>query len=468
MDVVNDFLHQVHGATRLKPKAQAEKLRTLLGLHPANNPYIVKIHNSGDVATSDIEKLVAQRNFYNDDWLAFQTAVVLFVRMANSMNPWSTLESYDLFAMFLNDLVVAFTNKSRGYLLSSLLQDTINFVLPLAAQLDIQLLPREANRKPRLIHLASLLLRVFNNIRSQLGAGDVIEAVKKSIMLFVGLKLCSVYFRSSNPLLCRNVFSNMSNANLRFLAYPKNEQLQFRYYLAKFYLVKYQFVDAFQHLGWCLENCPRNYQVDNHNVTLILRDLIPVGLILGKMPKVDAIRRKYYSSPAASPKFLTLYMDLAIAIRTGNFLLFHEIVRRPENADFLKRHQLLLALGERANIGILRNLLKRAHLLDTAVAKISYDSVRAALQVSMGGLQITDLLGPKRPAAPAELDDFLVENYLITLIDQNLVKGKLFPRLRVVSLSKTDAFPNQAHINFVKFGNGKEGVLSNGDEWMAV
>lgn len=466
MDILNDFLLQVNQASRLRPQQQAGKINSLLRLHPSLNPVIVKLNNLGDLDEAQIEDAVQQRNFYNDDWIAFNSVIVSFVRLSNQLNPYSVLESYDLYATFLNDLSVAFTNKNRGYLLSPLIQDTIAFVVPLATQLDMQLLYKENQRRPRLTHIAALLLKIFNNIRSQLGAGDHIEAAKKSIMLFIGTRLCLTYFRLSNPLLCRNVFSNMNNANLQLGSYPMNQQIQYRYYLAKFYMVKYQFVDAYQHFHWCLTHCPSNYCQDNDNITRILRDIIPVGIILGKTPNIDNICRMFYSSPAKCPPFLALYSQLMESIKQGNFYQFHQLINNPTHYDFLKQHKIILFLSAKSCVVILRNLIKRSWILQGKQARLDYDTIRIALEVSLSGLLLHSVnkLGPT--TQPEIIDDFVVENCLITLIDQNLLKGKLFPRLRVVSLSKTNVFPAVDSINFVKFGNGPEGTPNYADKWM--
>lgn len=467
MNIFDDFLLRIHNASRQPPKPQAEQLLSLLRLHPSLNPMVVKLYNLGDLNIRQVSDAVELRKLYNDDWLAFNEVVISFVKLSNQLNPWSTLESFDLYATYLNDLSVAFTNKNLGYVLSPLLQDTIEFVIPLATQLDMQLLYKENQRKPRLNYIAAILLKIFNNIRSQLGAGDHIEAAKKSIMLFIGTRLCLTYFRLENPLLCRNVFSNMNNASLKLSSYPMNQQIQYRYYLAKFYMVKYQFVDAYQHLYWCLAHCPVNYSRDNDNVTRILRDLIPVSIILGKTPNIDSFRRAFYSSPAKCPAFFTLYANVIEALRQGNFRYFHQLINEPTNYAFLKQHQIFLFLSAKACVVILRNLMKQLWVMQGKQARLNYDTIKIGLTSSLAGLQLSSvsMLGPPSSDVTA-IDDFLVENCLITLIDQNLLKGKLFPRLRVVSLSKTNVFPAVDSINFVKYGNGLEGTLGHADKWM--
>lgn len=467
MNTVDDFLMEVAAATKLPPKQLSGRLLLLLRLHPQLNPAIVTFNSVGNLDEKQINAAVDSRRFFNDDWMAFGLVVVSFIRLANQIDPWSMLESFDLYSTYINDLSVAFTNKNHGYLVTPLIEDALEFVVPLATQLDFQLVSKEMNRKPRLTYLASIMLKVFNNIRSQLGAGDQAEAAKKSIMLFIGTKLCLTYFKLSNPLLCRNVFSNMNNASLEFHRFPMNQQIQYRYYLAKFYLVKYQFVDAYQHLVWCLDHCPSNYTRDNSNISRILRDLIPIAIILGKRPNFASIYQRFYSSAAQAPRFLTMYAQMMTIVKSGSFSKFQEFVAA--NYAELKRHKLLLVVATKSCVVILRNLVRRLWIIQGTNTRLDYNSIATALATSLQGLPLArvvdfDYISPTQP--PTAVDDQLVENCLITLIDQNLLKGKLFPRLRVVSLSKTGPFPAVDTIDFVKFGNGPEGTLSYTDKWM--
>lgn len=478
MNVVEDYLLAVSNATKLRPKQSVEKLLLLLRLHPQLNPAIVKLNNLGNLDPKQISAAVDSRKFYNDDWLAFNQVVETFIKLSNQMNPWLALELFDLFSTYINDLSVAFTNKNHGYMLTQLLADTFDFVIPFATQLDFQLVVKEMHRKPRLTYLALILLKVFNNIRSQLGAGDNVEMAKKSIMLLVGVKLCLTYFKLDNPLLCRNVFSNMNNASLQFRSYPQNQQIQYRYYLAKFYLVKHQFADAYQHFSWCLENTPTNYRKDNANVSRILQELIPAAIVLGKIPNFSVIYQTFYTSAAQAPRFLSVYSQLLRIVKSGSFHDFQKFMAA--NYTLLKEHKLLLYINTKCPVLILRNLLKKVHVLQGSSTRLEYDSTAIALSTSLQGIPLSSVVHLTYEAEkngsvknfqnfgnPSAIDDSVVENCLITLIDQNLLKGKLFPRLRVCSLSKTNAFPPVASINFVKFGNGAEGRLSHSDKWMS-
>lgn len=444
-----EYLQQVLHASQLGAQDQPEALRQLFLLDPTSNIHLVRLnaaHLSGTVA-----QLVELRNFYGGDWPAFESAVVLFVKLASEMNPWLLLELFDLYGAYANDMAVAFGNSSRGHLLAGSLRDAVDTVLPMAAVADATLHLKENGTLPRQTYLAGLLLRIFNGVRSQLG-GENADTARKHVMVFVGVRLCRLYFRIGSPLLCRNIFSNMNNAQLLFGAFAYNDQLQYRYYLGRFYLLKDQLVDAYQHFSWCLERCPRT--VDNANISRLLGHLLPVGIVLGKRPRWEDMKQAYYSAPATVPACFAVYQELAWAIDKGNLHAFSAAMER--HYAYLKGSRMLVLMGK-AHVVLLRNLIKRLWIAGGRQPKIDYDSVRAGLRASRGPNNTLLHLGD---------DDHTAENVMITLIDQNLVKGKLFPRLRMVSLSKTGVFPPVPGINFVKYGHGIEGKLGPNDRWM--
>lgn len=467
MDVVEDFLLQVQNASRLDAKKQPQRLLDLLKLHPQTNPFIARLNNIGHLNEKQLATAIERRNLYSGEWMAFESVLHSFISLCNQLNPWSILESFDLYSNYINNLTVAFSNRSKGYLLTALIEDVIDFVLPFAKQLDNQMLLKEMHRRPRLTYMASILLKIFNNIRSQLGADDHIEAEKKKIFLFVGNKLCQTYFHLSNPVLCRNVFSNMSNAKLNFKQYSPNQQIQYRYYLAKFYMVKYQFVDAYQHFFWCLQMTPHNCIKDNDNVTRILRDFLPISIILGKTPSMDGFAKTFYSSPASYPPFLSLYTDLLRAIKRGNFFELHILMNNAESAKFLQRYHLGVFLSSKAMTITLRNLFKSVWIVQGKLPTLEFEALKHALALSLNGLDLTSVTEVGSISTKEQkLDDSVIQNCLVTLIDQNLLRGKLVAGLRVASLAKTDAFAPANVINFLKFGNGAEGTMSHADKWI--
>lgn len=443
MNQVGDFLAQVQRTVK------GDRDFSLLVPVPANR-YVVQLNLCGSVGREQVQQAVQQRNFFAGEWPVFNDLVVCFVELCNQLNAFSAYELYDLYAAYLETLSSAFAHKKWGVHLGSVLCGTVAFVLPLAAHLDEQLLKTEHSRRPRLTHLALVLLKVFNGVRLQLGS-DKPEA-KRAVVVFVGGALCRVYFKLGNPLLCRNVFSNMDNAGLRLRDYPVPQQWCYRYHLARFLAVKGQLPLAAAHFEWCLVHLPTNC-VGHANVRRLLRQFIPVALAVGRVPNFGAVQHTFF--PNREP-FLNLYANLAAAVGHGDLARVHVLV--VEHSRFLKRHKLLL-LVRRLVVVALRNLVRRVWLLSLKKLTLAYNDIAAALRVLLGEMQLSDVatLGETQGAQVTDED---VENCLVTLIDLNLVKGKIFARQRAAALSKTAPFPSVAEIYALRFG-------AKPDKWMA-
>ena len=433
MDTVKVYLNE------LGTEPSSETILRLLSLNPEQNPWILRL-NLADLVTD--EQISGAVSTFNDEWLAFNELVISFVKFANQLDPWSILKSFDMYTTFLNDLSIAFNNSNRGSMLSQLVINTVNIVLPWALKLDYQLFYQEFCTRPRLTYLASILLKIFNNIRSQIN--DPNQKDKKSIILFTSNKLCFVYFKLSNPLLCRNVFSNMNNANLQFKSFKLIEQVQYRYFLGKYYLIKDQLNDSLANFLWCLEQCPLASQ---SNAMKILENLLPVSLVLGKNPNFNYISQTFPLSNQA--EFVKIYHQLHTQIKSGNIEQYFEVVN--QHQQYLKQRNVLLMLSNKSKILLLRNLVKKIWIIRGRPSSLDYDDIIAGLRVS-GGTHIKQFIN--------EIDDFIIENIFISLIDENLLRGKIFPRLRKIALSKTNTFNKVDEIYYTRFS------YHHSDQWM--
>lgn len=433
MDVVQQFMLE------LGQNPDRETIATLLSLDIEKNGWIQRLNSVNQVFSS--KQLDGIVTTFDDEWLAFNELVISFIKLSNQLNPWSILESFDLYTSYINDLSVAFNNTNRGSLLSELTRESIEIILPLAIKLDYQLFYQEHCTRPRLTYLASILLKIFNNIRSQVN--DTNQKHKRSIILFISNKLCLVYFKLSNPLLCRNVFSNMNNANLQFTRFKLIEQVQYRYFLGKFYMLKDQLTDSFTHFSWCLQQCPTN---STKNITYILQYLLPIGLIIGKNPNFQYIQSLYGNSV---PNFVSIYYDLYKHIKSGNFAQYFSVIN--QNQDYLKSMNLLLLLTNKSKVILIRNLVKKLWLLQGKPTAIKYDLIALVFQVSIGN---------NSQLLCNSFDDLIVQNILVNLIDQNLIRGKILPKPRSLVLSKTDTFNKIEKIYYDRYS------YHHSDQWM--
>lgn len=434
MDVVHQFLGE------LGNKPDKQTINKLLSLDIAKNPWILLLNSVNEVISN--QQLDKSVTTFDEEWLAFNELVSSFIKFANQLNPWSILQSFDLYTSYLNDLSIAFTNSNRGSLLSDLTRELIEIIIPLANKLDYQLFYQEHCNRPRLTYLASILLKIFNNIRSQINDGT--QRDKRSIILFVSNKLCLIYFKLSNPLLCRNVFANMNNANLQFNSFQLIEQVQYRYFLGKFYLIKDQLIDSFSHFSWCLQQCSIN---NIKNITMILQLLLPISLVIGKNPNFSYIKSLFPSNNL--PNFINIYENLFKNLKIGNFNQYFTIIN--QNQDYLKQLNVLLLLTNKSKVLIIRNLIRKLWILQGKPTVLNYDSIALILKISIGN--DSNILIDS-------FDDLIIQNLVINLIDQNLIRGKIIPKSRSVVLSKTDTFNKIDAIYYSKFS------YHHADKWM--
>lgn len=435
---MNQLIAEVNRCIRQPLQQQVEDFERIFSVDPIHNPHVLRIYNENFQNLKEIDNKVESSNFY-DDWLAFNEMVISFGKLSNQLDPNSSLRLFDLYVRFLEDLSTAFGH-NRGWILHKLIRLTINYIIPLARQLDFQLYYKEYCSLPRLSHLASILLKIFNNIRSQTNEEN---QQKAKILLFIGNKLCLIYFKIENPLLCRNVFSNINTLNLNPKNYLKQEIITYRFYLSKFYLIKNQLIDSYQHLTWCLIHSPAK---QHPNTTKILKLLIPISILIGKKPNFKYIKSVYLTQ---LPKFIIIYQQLFNSIHNGNYSQLNKVINM--NFQYFKELNLLITIQNKAPILVVRNLFKKVWNILGRPLTLNYDALMGLVRVSGFDFNI---------------DDLIVENLLISLIDQNLLKGKIFPRLRVVSLAKSNVFPPADQINFIRFGNGDETTLNPNDRWL--
>lgn len=123
-------------------------------------------------------------------------------------------------------------------------------------------------------------------------------------------------------------------------------------------------------------------------------------------------------------------------------------------------------MSQKCLILVVRNLIKPIWSILNKPLRLDFDVIRRALEMSFGPNNsqkepldmFTFLLEP--------VTDSTVENLLVTLVDQNLLKGKLFLNQRAIALAKNNVFPPVDTIYFVRFGNGLENKLNHNDKWM--
>jgi len=394
----------------------------------------------------DLDQLVEDQGFFEGDWIPFNSLVVSYLKFARDLQPTSILQSHDLLLNFYNDLSIAFLNNSFGNHLSVLMYETTKIIVPMMKRIDYFLnLQNNGKKFKRLIFVSTLLTKVFNHLRALKGHSN-----KKLLIIFIVNNLNKIYFIINSPLLCANIFANMNLLNLRFKQYPKSQQIEYRYILGRYYMIKNQFYKSYYHLRWSYVNS--NKFNDNKNTIRILKFLIPISILVGKLPSAQILN--------LTPHFQTYYAPLVKFLMNGDYLRFQTHLF--QHQFFFKTSFSLVLLSQRSRILIFRHLFYNIFKI-TQSTRFSYDELRIALIKSIGSpQQQSQIFGNQYmyQIMNETIDDAFVENVCVSLNENELIKGNILSRARVLVLSKREPFPDIHSTYSRKYGP------SSTESWM--
>lgn len=386
----------------------------------------------------NLENLVEGQNYLDGDWPHFNSLVVSYLKFAKDVEPSSILKSHDLLLNFYNDLSIGFLNNSFGNHLSVLMYETTKMLVPMMKKVDFFLNLLDNGKKfKRLIFISTILTKVFNHLRSLKGHSN-----KKLLIIFIVNNLNKIYFIINNPLLCANIFANMNLLNLRFNQYPKSQQVEYRYILGRYYIIKNQVYKAYHHLNWCYTHS--NKFNDNKNTLRILRFLIPVSILIGKLPSRQILN--------ISIEFQQLYTPLVKYFKQGNFIGFQKTLF--DNQEYFKSKFLLILLVQRSRVLIFRNLFFNTFKIIQST-RFSYDELQVAPRKSIGSAQQqSSLFGNQYlyQIINEPIDDAFIENVCVSLIENDLIRGNVLSRARTLVLSKKEPFTDITSVYSRKYG----------------
>ena len=168
-------------------------------------------------------------------------------------------------------------------------------------------------------------------------------------------------------------------------------------------------------LSYASRHCHRSA---SGNKARILKYLIPVALLLGRLPSVS-LRQQY-------PEVLAPYEPLIQALKTGDVGLFNSTMAAQQTA-FIKDGTYLLL--EKLQLAVQRRLLRRVWAIHAEV-----DPVRGA-QIPLSWFQdALCMLG-------CDMDMDEVECIAANLIFRKYVKGYISHRNKVMVVAKSEPFP---------------------------
>lgn len=391
--------------------------------------------------------LTASPTLQKVSWPAFENFLIKYLICIRDFDPWSVINSIDLFIDVFESESLLFNPKNNTHErictnLLPLFSETMYTIISLGKLIDVESMhiQNRISHYPRLTHLSTILLKALNNIRSTPDLNSELNFEKIELLFRISTNLCTVYYTIGSPILCSNVFSNINILNLNRRFIKKSSLVKFRFLMGKYYAHQSSFLVSFNHLDACfrmlrLDSCPLS------TVILILKYLIPVGLLVGKVVDVEKVRSQFIHGDSNDEKKLTtlldLYQQLTMAFRVGNISGFYKNISA--NDSYWKRVGLWIPMIQRLRILLLRNLLLNVWKLSNQ--NLSFQSVKAGLMVGMQDIGTLPTVYQMTNTLDAGITDDLVENVLASLSFNGYLKIKLTSPTTFV-LSKKDTFPD--------------------------
>lgn len=384
------------------------------------------------------------------EWPFYENLILNYLILIRDFDPWSIINSIDLMINYFElsiNLINLKTDKIENkdnFIKSSnnLISESIKLIIPLTLLVDIENMKinNRFNYYPRLTHISTLLLKLLNNLRSSTPDINNFQNRDKINLIFqVSNSLCSIYNKIGSSILCLNVYSNINILKINNKLIFKSNLIKYKFLLGKFYFHQLSFINSFKNLESSFQLLPKNL-TNLTNFEIILKYLIPVSLIVGKVPNLRNISKYINNS-----KTVKMYEVIIENYKIGNiFKVFEEISK---NEEFFKKIGIFNAIVENLKIPILRNYLKRVYIISNK--KLNWKIIKQSL--SLICLQLFELNEIYQIKINTGLnngevinDDF-VQSVLASLNMNGYIKFKNVNSCNVV-FSKNDPFPDMHEV----------------------
>lgn len=193
-----------------------------------------------------------------------------------------------------------------------------------------------------------------------------------------------------------------------FESFPTSQKVTYKFYEGRLAVFDENYEEAEAALTYALTHCHASAK---KNIALILKYLVPVGLLLGRLPSRSLVQE--YRGVLAP------YLPIAEAVRSGNVGAFYSAMQEQRNR-LVKDGTLLLL--EKLQASVYRRLLKQVYLVHAQLepakaAQIPLVMYERALKV-----------------AGMDLDMSEIECIVANLIVRKYVKGYISHKVRLLLL----------------------------------
>lgn len=235
--------------------------------------------------------------------------------------------------------------------------------------------------------------------------------------VMAGLRIVNYCFASYYELntisLCKNLIKTVEGPGTPpIVDYPISQQVTYYYYRGKLTLFGGEYRKAQVYLKDAFNMCKRTAR---KNKQLLLLYLIPVEMLLGRMPSLQLLRK--YS--------LKQLVDIASALKSGDLRAYRKALQ--EHEDFFISRGLYMIM-EKLRMVCFRNFFKK-------VASIVHNDSKNRLLLETHVLPLLHWLGE----TDVDIDE--VECITANLIFNGFIKGYISHKHRCVVLSNKQPFP---------------------------
>ncbi|KAK3309641.1 uncharacterized protein B0T15DRAFT_516034 [Chaetomium strumarium] len=281
----------------------------------------------------------------------------------------------------------------------------------------------ESNKRQKLEDCARVLGRVFNLCQADRAP---IEESRKWGSYYIANLLLKTYFRLNSASLSKNILNSLRAGRgdmPDFSAFPKSQQVTFKYHQGVLAFLEENYGEAEQHLTDAWRLCHKNAM---RNKELILTYLIPCHLITSHTLPTEKLLEPY-------PRLQKLFLPLCRCIKRGELHKFDLALQEGED-EFVKR-RIYLTL-ERGRDIALRNLLRKVF-----IARGFEEAKEGEKPVRRSRVPVAEFAAAISLGSQEKIDNDEVECLLANMIYKGHMKGYISRQHGIVVLSKSGAFP---------------------------
>lgn len=366
------------------------------------------------IPLNQIKSVLHSANVSDPSWEEF---VIRHVECVSLLQTGKSLQAYDKAVAGLIPFLKVFREDQGSWLVYPM-QSVVHNLRDVADRADVDL-KRQGKKPGKLVDCGDQLRKCFSVSLQAPGNKD-----KKMAALDIVNVSIKIYFKLNTLRLCKNLIRTVESRQFPpFDVFPVSQKVTYKFYLGRLAVFDEKYEDAQEALEYALLHCHKNAR---KNTSLILKYLIPVGLLLGRLPSLQLSRHH--------GEILAPYIPIAESLKSGNIGMFYQTMKKQRNILVKDGTYLLL---EKLQAAVYRRLLKKVWIIHA-----QHDPAKAA--------QIPLVLFEKAlKVAGVDIDMDEIECIAANLIARKYVKGYISHKLKVMVVHKTQPFPNLSSVILV-------------------